>query len=90
MLVFYTCALYRMILTMMILMIIVMTMIIAITTTTIAIMIGLQYTIAKNLCTYIVQCLVAAKKPRPPVNFDLLGHKVRSNLVFWISLGGDE
>jgi len=78
-----------MILTMMILMIIVMTMIIAITTT-IAIMIGLQYTIAKNLCTYIVQCLVAAKKPRPPVNFDLLGHKVRSNLVFWISLGGDE
>jgi len=53
-------------------------------------MIGLQYTIAKNLCTYIVQCLVAAKKPRPPVNFDLLGHKVRSNLVFWISLGGDE
>lgn len=85
-----------MIIAMMILMIMMMTMILAITT-----IIGLQYPMAKDLCTSIVQSLVAAKKPRPPVNFDLLGHKVRSNLVLdnqvgwwwlwiqaWIRIGG--
>lgn len=44
-----------MIIAMMILMIMMMTMILAITT-----IIGLQYPMAKDLCTSIVQCLVAA------------------------------
>ncbi len=53
-------------------------------------MIGLQYPWERIFALPYSSVPCCCPQPRPPVNFDLLGHKVRSNLVFWISVGGDE